>query len=83
MTHRSPRLPDPPTLGFIGLGAMGGRFARNLVRAGYRQEAREAGFELPLTERLYAYLDHGERVVIDDNRPAPAFFRQLSLRGPR
>lgn len=39
--------------------------------------AAEAGFELPITERLHAFCDAGERVVIDDNRPAPSFWREL------
>lgn len=40
--------------------------------------AVEAGFELPITERLHAFCDAGERVVIDDNRPAPSFWRELT-----
>lgn len=46
----------------------------------FLQEAREAGFELPLTELLYAICDKGERVVIDDNRPTPSYFKQLAER---
>lgn len=44
----------------------------------FLQEAREAGFTLPLTEVLYDFLDRGERVTVDDNRPAPAFFNELA-----
>lgn len=40
--------------------------------------AAEAGFALPITERLHAFCDAGERVVIDDNRPAPSFWRELT-----
>lgn len=44
----------------------------------YFFEAAEAlGFPLPLTEHLYHVCDQGERVVIDDNRPAPSFWREL------
>jgi 3-hydroxyisobutyrate dehydrogenase-like beta-hydroxyacid dehydrogenase len=43
----------------------------------FLQEARERGFALPLTERLYAVCDQGERVTVDDNRPAPSFYREL------
>ena len=49
----------------------------------FLREAAEARFPLPLTELLYAFLDKGERVVIDDNRPAPAFYRQLTETGAR
>ena len=45
----------------------------------FLQEARERGFPLPLTERLYAVCDEGERVTVDDNRPAPSFYHQLAL----
>lgn len=44
----------------------------------FLREAREQGFELPLTERLYAFCDAGPRVVVDDNRPAPSFWRELT-----
>jgi 2-hydroxy-3-oxopropionate reductase len=45
----------------------------------YFLEAAEAlGFPLPLTEQLYNVCDEGERVVIDDNRPAPSFWRELT-----
>ncbi len=44
----------------------------------FLQAAAEAGFQLPITERLYAFCDAGERVVIDDNRPAPSFWRELT-----
>jgi hypothetical protein len=45
----------------------------------YFLEAAEAlGFPLPLTEQLYNVCDAGERVVIDDNRPAPSFWRELT-----
>ena len=42
------------------------------------QEANERGFPLPLTELLYALCDRGERVTVDDNRPAPSYFRELT-----
>ncbi|MGB5047462.1 MAG: NAD(P)-dependent oxidoreductase [Caldilineaceae bacterium] len=44
----------------------------------FLRAAEEAGFALPLTERLHAVCDAGERVVIDDNRPAPSFWRELT-----
>ncbi len=48
----------------------------------FLHEAREAGFDLPLTEALYALCDKGERVTIDDNRPAPSFFTELTRTRP-
>ncbi|MBI5691060.1 MAG: NAD(P)-dependent oxidoreductase [Verrucomicrobia bacterium] len=46
----------------------------------YLAEAQAGGFSLPLTAALHAYCDRGERVVIDDGRPAPSFWRELRLR---
>jgi 3-hydroxyisobutyrate dehydrogenase-like beta-hydroxyacid dehydrogenase len=43
----------------------------------YLREARESGVPLPLTEALYAFCEHGERVTIDDHRPAPSFWHEL------
>ena len=43
----------------------------------YLHAARELGFDLPLTDALYAFCDRGERVVTDDNRPAPSFWHEL------
>ncbi len=43
----------------------------------FLQEARESGVSLPLTETLYAFCEHGERVTIDDHRPAPSFWHEL------
>jgi 3-hydroxyisobutyrate dehydrogenase len=45
----------------------------------FLREAMDRKFELPLTERLYAFCDKGERVVVDDHRPAPSFWRELTL----
>ncbi len=44
----------------------------------YLDEAGHVGFELPLTRTLHAFCDRGERVVIDDNRPAPSFWHELT-----
>jgi|SRR5688500_1862899 len=44
----------------------------------FLQEARESDFPLPLTELLYAICDSGERVTVDDNRPAPSFYWEIS-----
>jgi 2-hydroxy-3-oxopropionate reductase len=46
----------------------------------FLREAQEKGFPLPLTSTLYAFCAAGNRVVIDDNRPAPSFYRQLTER---
>jgi 3-hydroxyisobutyrate dehydrogenase-like beta-hydroxyacid dehydrogenase len=43
-------------------------------------EARDRGFALPLTETLHRFCDAGERVVVDDNRPAPSFWHELMTR---
>lgn len=48
----------------------------------FLREARESGFVLPLTETLFRVCDAGERVVIDDHRPAPSFWRQLTRGKP-
>ena len=46
----------------------------------YLREAEEQGFKLPLTQILYGFLEHAERVVIDDHRPAPSFWHELMAR---
>jgi len=43
----------------------------------FLREARESGVPLPLTETLYAFCEHGERVTVDDHRPAPSFWHEL------
>ena len=48
----------------------------------FLREAEASGFALPLTRTLHAFCDAGERVTIDDNRPAPSFWRQLLDGGP-
>ncbi|HVK05991.1 MAG TPA: NAD(P)-binding domain-containing protein [Armatimonadaceae bacterium] len=44
----------------------------------YLAAADAAGFGLPLTRALYEFCDAGERVVTDDNRPAPSFWHELT-----
>jgi 3-hydroxyisobutyrate dehydrogenase-like beta-hydroxyacid dehydrogenase len=44
----------------------------------YLREAHVQAFPLPLTETLHDFCDEGERVVTDDNRPAPSFWRELT-----
>ncbi|HXI17740.1 MAG TPA: NAD(P)-dependent oxidoreductase [Chloroflexota bacterium] len=46
----------------------------------FLQEARESGFDLPLSELLYDLCDQSDRVTVDDNRPAPSFFTRLTAR---
>jgi 3-hydroxyisobutyrate dehydrogenase-like beta-hydroxyacid dehydrogenase len=46
----------------------------------FLHEAAERGFELPLTEALHRLLEPADRVVVDDNRPAPAYFHELLRR---
>jgi 3-hydroxyisobutyrate dehydrogenase-like beta-hydroxyacid dehydrogenase len=48
----------------------------------YLREAAEQGWPLPLTRALYDFCDAGERVVVDDNRPAPSFWHELHRRRP-
>lgn len=43
----------------------------------FLREAQAQGFSLPLTDLLYTFCDAGERVVVDDNRPAPSFWHEL------
>lgn len=47
----------------------------------FLREAQEQGFPLPLTATLAAFCAAGPRVVVDDSRPAPSFWRQLTRRG--
>ncbi|MEZ4737497.1 MAG: NAD(P)-dependent oxidoreductase [Caldilineaceae bacterium] len=47
----------------------------------FLEAAAALGFSLPLTEHLYTFCDAGERVVIDDNRPAPSFWHELTKDG--
>jgi 2-hydroxy-3-oxopropionate reductase len=48
----------------------------------FLHEAATQGFPLPLTATLHAFCDMGERNVIDDNRPAPSFWHELTQRKP-
>lgn len=43
----------------------------------YLAEAKHGGFPLPLTQALFEFCDRGPRVVTEDNRPAPSFWREL------
>lgn len=42
------------------------------------EAARAEGFELPIAVTVHAFCDRGERVVIDDHRPAPSYWHQLT-----
>ncbi len=44
----------------------------------FLEAAAALGFPLPLTEHLYNVCKEGERVVVDDNRPAPSFWHELT-----
>lgn len=44
----------------------------------FLQEAAEQDYPLPLTATLHAFCDAGERIVVDDNRPAPSYWRELT-----
>lgn len=46
----------------------------------YLAQAKAVGFELPLTQALYAFLEKSERVVKDDHRDAPSFWNELCKR---
>ncbi len=43
----------------------------------YLQAAHDLGFSLPITDTIYGFCDAGERMVTDDNRPAPSFWHEL------
>lgn len=43
----------------------------------FLETAEQLGFSLPLTTALHAECDRGERVTVDDKRPAPAFWERL------
>lgn len=44
----------------------------------FLNEAQHATFPLPLTAVLHAFCDGGPRIVVDDNRPAPSFWHELT-----
>jgi len=44
----------------------------------FLREAREGGFALPLAAALHAACDAGERIVVDDHRPAPSYWHELT-----
>lgn len=48
----------------------------------FLREAESHGLALPLTRALYDFCDAGERVVVDDNRPAPSFWHELLKGAP-
>ena len=39
--------------------------------------AEAAGYDLPITTAVRAYIEDGERVVIDDHRKAPSYWHEL------
>lgn len=44
----------------------------------FLNEAAANGSQLPITATVHAFCDAGERVVTDDNRPAPSYWHQLT-----
>lgn len=46
----------------------------------YLREAADGDFQLPLTKALYALLDKGKRVVVDDNLQAPSLWYELVIK---
>jgi 3-hydroxyisobutyrate dehydrogenase-like beta-hydroxyacid dehydrogenase len=44
----------------------------------YLRQAEEKDYRLPLTAALHSFCDRGERVVVDDHRPAPSFWHELT-----
>jgi len=47
----------------------------------YLGEAREQGFDMPMTEALFEYLDSGPRDWVDNmNRPRVALWHELTTR---
>ena len=45
----------------------------------FLQAAEAAGYDLPMTQAVRAYIEHGERVTIDNHREAPSFWHELTL----
>jgi 3-hydroxyisobutyrate dehydrogenase-like beta-hydroxyacid dehydrogenase len=43
----------------------------------YIHESAQQGYALPMTGALYDFCNRGERVVVDDHRPAPSFWNEL------
>jgi 2-hydroxy-3-oxopropionate reductase len=68
-------------VGFIATQAAAGKAAEVGVKFRelpyYLREAETEGFALPLTRALHQFCETGERVVIDDHRPAPSFWHEL------
>ena len=86
--------PDPPrrSVGFVGVGAMGGPMVRNLAEAGHlvtaydvRREApagRAGGFAVPMTSALRELCDEGEKTFLDNMGHVTVSFRhELIERG--
>ena len=44
----------------------------------FLQAAQAAGYDLPMTDAVRAYIENGERVTIDDHREAPSFWHELT-----
>lgn len=44
----------------------------------YLDQARQSGDALPLTEAIYRLLKGADRVTMDDHRPAPSFWHELT-----
>lgn len=46
----------------------------------FLDEAKNLGFELPLTETLYRFCERGEKTVMDANRLSQSFWNELQLK---
>ena len=44
----------------------------------FLEAAEAAGFELPITNAVRQFCEKGERIVIDDHRPAPSYWHELT-----
>ncbi len=74
-------------LGLLGIGEMGASRAARVEQGAAEQvsvkfrEARESGFGLPITDLVYKLCDSGERITVDDHRPAPSYWHELMSGG--
>jgi hypothetical protein len=48
----------------------------------FLQAAEEMGYSLPVTATVRKVCEAGAHVVIDDHRPAPSYWHELTMPGP-
>ena len=49
----------------------------------YIENAKESGYELPITKAVYDFMEHGDFIAFDDHRKAPSFFHELTKKAKK